>query len=238
MKRMKLNFASLALAFGPLSVAAAAQTPINGEVGELLKGVRKEAQSMASTPGQPSAAESGVIALLRLKSPDAPPFQILKEAFDQSKDPIQPQDVGASRQQCASAAASEAAPAPDALVTAVSHKTIVAAVPDRPATPSQGPLFPGKPAVPGSSAQIAVKTFIITGSPGQGIVDSVFDNIVVENDRTQLITRITATPAANDTPLSLSVRKSGNLITYSLRTTVWIGKISKGESVRYGYCWD
>ena len=240
---MKLIFATAALTVGLIAGAVgslSAETTINGSVKGLLSDLAKKSKG---TPAPSSSiahiSETGyshgqAIERLKKQSPNATPFEILKQEFDNSKDLIQLKDVGGSGQQCVGANTDSADPYDmDDLDRAQSNKVIVPATPDIPAIPGKGPLFPETPAIPGKKARISSKDFVTVGSVGQEYLDGAFDYIVLANTPSELDFTINDPGQPKTQPYNLVVRKDKDLISFSVRMRIGTDK----ETDAYGYCW-
>jgi hypothetical protein len=172
------------------------------------------------------------VGVLMQQSPNATPYQILEQLFNESSSIISFQDIDLPTQKCASVHATDAQPSKSALNIGKSFKTVAPGTPDFPGT---GPLFPPKPGVP---AQIVSKYLVARFAEGaeQKTFDSFYDYITTTITQTEIDSEVGPSDLQWKYlgPYSTRVRKNGTLLSFMNRNRIG----SKDETKVYGYCWQ
>ena len=172
---------------------------------------------------------------LRRQNPDASPYRILKQLFDESKDSVSADDLARLGKNCAGANEEDKTPyAARNPYRVVINKVLESG---KPAQPGMGPLFPAQPATPD---RVEFKEIVVLARDAvdrasmKYLFESNFDAVRTEASRSEIVTTVDKLEGYMNLPATLKFRRNGNLLSYELRTDVG----NPGESANYNYCWE
>jgi hypothetical protein len=186
--------------------------------------------SVAAIFSTSALASADPMQALQRKPPNANSYQVLKRAFDTSKDPLKLQDIDQNTLTCIESANAES-PLPQVILELIVLSKVI--VPGTPSIPAEGPLLPAKPGVPDRTIK---KNAVFINVLNDGVyLDSDFDTIKTKISPTEIRTDVQHM-LYNSIPHTITVRKNGNLLTFN---EVFNDPDSDfpNDPDFYGYCW-
>ena len=168
------------------------------------------------------AMANNIIQNLLDENPTKTPREILEKAFKDSNDQIDLSLIGTPQANCVISYQNQSLQ--DVIITRFYSM--------KPGVPGKGPLFPGTPTIYKNGIRLI--TNVGGWQPDQDNLNYYFSAMNVNIENNQIITKMTNSWNPGVAIEILTVRRNGNIITFSNYTVL---QADQGVSLEYGYCW-